>query len=108
MMGMGPKETQSGRLNPNHSRIPAAPPIRRFLNKVIQAKASVQEGRVYGRIAILAIILLPGKSVLTTSQARTPPINKASIDMGKMIKRVFSSGSKNSTPFILLRKVRTK
>ena len=41
----------------------------RFLNSTVQAMAIVHEGIIYGTIARLLIMFLPGISVRTTSQA---------------------------------------
>ena len=92
IIGKGPKDIHVGGVIPKYSKIPAEPPIVLFLNIFIQAKANVQEGNIYGVIAILAKNLLPGKSVLTTSQAKIPPIKTAIADMGKITIKVFKNG----------------
>ena len=49
----------------------------RFLNSTVQAMAIVHEGIIYGTIARLLIMFLPGISVRTTSQAIIAPRKKA-------------------------------
>ena len=93
IMGTGPNDIHVGGVIPRYSKIPVDPPIVLFLKIFIQAKARVQEGRMYGVIAIFAKNLLPGKSVLTTSQAKIPPINTDKIDIGNITIKVLIKGS---------------
>ena len=72
--------------------------MRGFLNSVIQANDIVHDGIMYGTIAKFEMNFLPGRSVLTTSHARIPPISMASIDMLIDIINVFMNGLKKNAP----------
>jgi len=54
-------------------KIPVAPPTVLFLKKFIHARASVQDGMIYGNINKVAICFFHRRSVLVTSHAKPPP-----------------------------------
>jgi hypothetical protein len=73
-VGTMPQDSQSGMAMPSPSRKPDCPPTRELRNSEPQASAVAKLGIMNGNVAISPMVRRNGTSVITTSQARKPPI----------------------------------